>query len=155
MSLDQQLQPIESLLPRGPVRDQADAYYGRLFGWPLKWRGSQPFLVLENGICAVTMPTLDSGPVLARLASTGCQGPAILLSTPRGPRVAVLAETDGLIPSRAELPRNFDLLAWGSLLPLPVGSRRTGDDTDWISAPDPQRRWLPSLSAVVAGIRPR
>ena len=155
MSLDQHLQPIESGTSPVSARDRADAVYRQLFGWSVQWRGSHPFLSLENGICAVTMPTLDSGPVLARLASTGCQGPAILLSTPRGPRVAVLAETDGLIPSRAELPRNFDLLAWGSLLPLPVGSGRTGDDTDWLSAPDPQRRWLPSLSAVVSGIRPR
>ena len=154
MSLDQQV-PTSTATPSDPAGDRVDAYYGRLFGWPVKWRGVHPFLALENGICAVTLPKLSAGPVLTRLAATGCQGPALHLPTQHGPRVALLAETDGLIPPRSALPRNVEVLAWGTLLPLPVGSRRVDAATEWLAAPDPRQRWLPSLTAVLAGIPER
>ncbi|MDQ7810954.1 glycogen operon protein GlgX [Amycolatopsis sp. A133] len=139
------LQPIEPVTP-------SDAVYRRLFGWPVKWRGDQPFLVLEHGICAVTLPKMNAAPVLGRLAATGCQGPAVVVPTPHGQRVAVLAETDGLIPPQSALPRAVEVLAWGALLPLPPAPRRGDFGTEWLVAPDPQRRWLPSLDAVLAGI---
>lgn len=148
MSLDQQVHPTES------AQEPADAYYGRLFGWSVQWRGNHPFLVLQNGICAVTLPKLGAAPVLARLAATGCEGPAMILPTRQGRRVAVLAEIDGLLPSRTSLPRDVDVLAWGTLLPLPT-SRRTDVATEWLSAPDPYRRWLPSLDAVLAAVPAR
>lgn len=151
MSLDQQVTPTE---PGTPL-DPAGAYYGRLFGWPVRWRGPQPFLALENGICAVTLPKLSAAPVLSRLAATGCQGPALMLPTQHGARVALLAETDGLLPPRDTLPRDVDVLAWGTLLPLPLPSRRPEVTTEWLTAPDPRQRWLPSLSAVLAGLPAR
>ena len=120
----------------------------------MRRRGAHPFLALENGICAVTLPKLSAGPVLARLAATGCQGPALLLPTQHGTRVALLAETDGLIPPREALPKDVDVLAWGTLLPLPAGPRRELA-TEWLSPPDPRRRWLPSLSAVLAALPAR
>ncbi len=147
MSLDQKLPPIT--LDR--AYDRVDAY-GRLFGWPVRWRGPQPFLALENGLCAVTMPKLSAGPPLARLDLIGCAGPAMMLQTQRGPRVAVLAEIDGLVPLRDDLPRDVEVLAWGTLLPLPAGPRRSDITSEWITAPDPHRRWLPGLDAVLSGI---
>jgi hypothetical protein len=152
MSLDQQVQPIVPATRRDWTHERVDAYYGRLFGWPVKWRGPQPFLALENGICAVTLPKLSAGPVLAQLSATGCEGPVLVVPTSRGPRVAVLAETDGLFPSRAALPKDVELLTWGTLLPLPIGPRRPDLVTEWLVAPDPRQRWLPSLGAVLAGI---
>ncbi|MGW4525372.1 glycogen operon protein GlgX [Amycolatopsis sp. NPDC004378] len=154
MSLDQKV-PTSSSAPRDPAGDRVDAYYGRLFGWPVKWRGTHPFLALENGICAVTLPKLSAGPVLSRLAATGCQGPAMHLPTPHGPRVALLAETDGLFPARDALPKDVEVLAWGTLLPLPVGARRVEVATEWLTAPDPHQRWLPSLGAVLAAVPAR
>ncbi|SFW85397.1 glycogen operon protein GlgX [Amycolatopsis australiensis] len=148
MSLDQQVQPA-------PSGDPVDTYYGRLFGWPVRWRGGQPFLALEHGMCAVTLPKLSAAPVLTRLAATGCQGPSMVLPTQHGARVALLAETDGLIPPRDALPRDVDVLAWGTLLPLPVGTRRREVATEWLTAPDPHRRWLPSLGAILAAIPAR
>ncbi|MBE8517316.1 glycogen operon protein GlgX [Amycolatopsis sp. H6(2020)] len=153
MSLDHHLQPIESVTPPVSPRERADAVYRQLFGWSVKWRGSQPFLSLENGICAATLPKMNAAPVLARLAAVGCQGPAVGLPTPQGQRVAILAETDGLIPPQSELPRAVDVLAWGALLPLPLDPRRGAPGTEWLVPPDPQRRWLPSLDAVLAGIQ--
>jgi hypothetical protein len=156
MSLDQQLPPTGSATPTTSTtstRHRVDAFYGRLFGWSVKWRGEHPFLALENGICAATLPKINAGPVLARLAATGCRGPALALPTPHGRRVALLAETDGLVPPRAELPRGVEILAWGALLPLPVEGRRGDAGTEWLTAPDPRERWLPSLSAVLAGVQ--
>ncbi|OXM66299.1 glycogen operon protein GlgX [Amycolatopsis vastitatis] len=152
MSLDQQLQPTESFTPPVSPRDRADAVYRQLFGWSVKWRGSHPFLSLENGICAATLPKMSAAPVLARLAAIGCPGPAVVTPTPQGQRVAILAETDGLIPPQSALPRTVEVLAWGALLPLPLDPRRGAPGTEWLVAPDPQRRWLPSLDAVLAGI---
>lgn len=155
MSLDQQVQPTEPVAPRDSACDRVDAYYSRLFGWSVKWWGLHPFLALENGICAVTMPELDAGPVLAWLDAIETAGPATTLQTQHGHRVAVLAETDGLIPPRATLPKDVEVLAWGTLLPLPIGSRRAESTTEWLSAPDPRQRWLPSLGAVLAGFPTR
>ncbi|RSN60832.1 glycogen operon protein GlgX [Amycolatopsis sp. WAC 04182] len=151
MSLDHQVLPVESR----SIRPRGDAFYGRLFGWSLKWRGPQPFLVLEGGICAVTLPKINGAEVLGRLADTGCGGPAMAVLTQQGPRVAILAETDGLLPSRDTLPQHVEVLAWGTLLPLPVDSGRAEAHAEWLSAPDPRQRWLPSLDAVLASVRPR
>ncbi|MFD6071005.1 MULTISPECIES: glycogen operon protein GlgX [Amycolatopsis] len=151
MSLDHQVLPVESR----SIRPRGDAFYGRLFGWSLKWRGPQPFLVLEGGICAVTLPKINGAEVLGRLADTGCGGPALTVLTQQGPRVAILAETDGLLPSRDSLPQHVEVLAWGTLLPLPADSGRAEAHAEWLSAPDPRQRWLPSLDAVLASVRPR
>ncbi|MGW4829157.1 glycogen operon protein GlgX [Amycolatopsis japonica] len=151
MSLDHQVLPVESR----SIRPRGDAFYGRLFGWSLKWRGPQPFLVLEGGICAVTLPKINGAQVLSRLADTGCGGPALAVLTQQGPRVAILAETDGLIPPRISLPQHVEVLAWGTLLPLPTDSGRAEAHAEWLSAPDPRQRWLPSLDAVLAAVRPR
>ncbi len=151
MSLDHQVLPVESR----SIRPRGDAFYGRLFGWSLKWRGPQPFLALEGGICAVTLPKINGAQVLSRLADTGCGGPALAVLTQQGPRVAILAETDGLIPPRISLPQHVEVLAWGTLLPLPTDSGRAEAHAEWLSAPDPRQRWLPSLDAVLAAVRPR
>jgi hypothetical protein len=156
MSLESPLSPAEATEPQSRARDRVDAY-GRLFGWPVRWRGSQPFLALANGICAVTMPKPGSGPALSRLAATGCGGPTLRLLTAHGQQVAVLADLDTLLPPAEDLPRNVAVLAWGALLPLPVAARRSASQradviAEWLTPPDPHRRWLPSLDAVLAGI---
>ena len=107
MSLDQHLQPIESFTPPASPRDRADAVYRQLFGWTVQWRAGHPFLSLENGICAAMLPKMSAAPVLARLAAIGCPGPAVVTPTPHGQRVAVLAETDGLISNLANRVQPF------------------------------------------------
>jgi hypothetical protein len=154
MTLDQQLQPTGPGATR-PDSERFDAYYGRLFGWSVQWRGQGLFLVLENGLCAVTLPKLTATPVLQRLAATGCQGPALTLPTQHGARAALLAETDGLVAPRGTLPKDVELLDCGALVPLPIGPRPTGVAVEWLTAPDPRQRWLPSLGAVLAALRPR
>ncbi|MDT8913421.1 hypothetical protein [Amycolatopsis sp. PS_44_ISF1] len=152
MTLDQQLQPAG---PGAAGSERWDAYYGRLFGWSVRWQGPGLFLVLENGLCAVTLPKLTATPVLQRLAATGGPGPALTLPTQHGARAAVLAETDGLVPPRGTLPKDVDLLDCGALLPLPIGAASPGLPVEWLTAPDPRQRWLPSLGAVLAALRPR
>ncbi|HWD03772.1 MAG TPA: hypothetical protein VG674_15115 [Amycolatopsis sp.] len=149
MTLDQHLSPADT------VALDFDTYYGSLFGWTVRRQGGRLSLALENGLCAVTVPKLAANPVLRRLAATGCQGPALVLPTPHGPRVAILAETDGLVPPRATLPPDATLLDCGALVPLPTGPGLPGITAEWLTAPDPCRRWLPSLSAVVAAVRVR
>jgi hypothetical protein len=154
MTLDPQVQPSESGTRPDPVSELCDFPYDRLFGWSVRRRGVQCFLVLEKGICAVTLPKLSAGPVIARLAATSCAGPALVIPTRRGPHVALLAEIDGLIPPRSALPEDVEVLAWGALLPLPARARRDAA-AEWLTAPDPRQRWLPSLDAVLASISAR
>ncbi|MGK3203156.1 glycogen operon protein GlgX [Amycolatopsis sp. MEPSY49] len=154
MTLDQQVQPSESGTRPDPVPERCELRYDQLFGWSVRRRGVQSFLALERGICAVTLPKLSAGPVIARLAANGCAGPALVIPMRRGPHVALLAEVDGLIPSRSELPEDAEVLAWGALLPLPDRARRDAA-AEWLIAPDPRQRWLPSLDAVLAGISAR
>ena len=154
MTLEQQVPPAGSGSRRDPAPERFDPPYGRLFGWSVQRRGAQSFLALEKGICAVTLPKLSAGPVIARLAATGCAGPALVIPTRRGPHVAVLAEIDGLIPPRSALPEDVEVLAWGALLPLPVQARQDAA-AEWLTAPDPRQRWLPGLDAVLAGISAR
>ncbi|QRP43425.1 hypothetical protein [Amycolatopsis sp. FDAARGOS 1241] len=155
MTLDQHLSPTDTVALADRPHERFDAYYGRLFGWSVRRQDNRLFLALENGLCAVTLPKLAAGPVLRHLNTTGCQGPVLVLPTPHGPRVAILAETDGLVPPRATLPADADLLDCGALVPLPFGPGLPGISAEWLTAPDPSQRWLPSLSAVLAAVRIR
>jgi hypothetical protein len=138
---------------RTVLSDRADAYYSRLFGWSSRWHDRRLFLVLENGLCAVTIPKLTSARLLDNLARTGCQGPILDLPTPRGARLAILADADGLVPARDSLARDVELLHSGAVLPLPMKQWFQQPSVEWFRAPDPRQRWLPSLTAVLAGVQ--
>jgi hypothetical protein len=150
MTLDQQLRPDHRTGP-----DPAAAYYGGVFGWSVRRQGARLLLALENGLCAVTLPKLTSGPARAHLAALGCEGPSLVLPTQQGPRLAILAETDGELLLRGTLPSDVTVLDSGALLPLPGGHQAPGTGPEWLTAPDPTHRWLPSVSAVLAGVRAR
>ncbi|WP_033289586.1 hypothetical protein [Amycolatopsis jejuensis] len=150
MTLDQQLRPDHRIGP-----DPAEAYYGGLFGWTVRRQGPRLFLALENGLCAVTLPKLSAGPVRAHLDALGCEGPSLILPTQQGPRLAILAETDGQLLVRGSLPADVTVLDCGALIPLPTGQQIPGVGPEWLTAPDPRHRWLPSVSAVLAGVRRR
>ncbi|MFI7672245.1 hypothetical protein [Actinophytocola sp. NPDC049390] len=152
MTIDQQV-PLTTAA--GSAADRFDAYYGQLFGWSVRWRDDGPFLALENGLCAVTLPKRNAGPVLDRLAAVGCQGPALTLSTSDGTSVALLADNDGVVRSRTALPGDVTLLDCGAVLPLPFGPPSPGGAIEWLCPPDPRQRWLPTLSAVLASIHTR
>ncbi|MBB4684245.1 hypothetical protein [Amycolatopsis jiangsuensis] len=158
MTLDQQLRPGPGPnAGSGPNAgaEPAAAYYGGVFGWSIRRQESRLFLALEGGLCAVTLPKLTASPVLAHLSSLGSQGPSLVVPTPHGPRLAILAEADGQLLLRGSLPDDVDVLDCGALLPLPAGHHTPGAGPEWLTAPDPRHRWLPSLSAVLAGVRRR
>ncbi|MFF0147782.1 hypothetical protein ATK36_0386 [Amycolatopsis sulphurea] len=154
MTLDQQLWPGAGTGPATGA-EPAAAYYGGLFGWTIRRQESKLFLALEGGLCAVTLPKLTAGPVLAHLLALGCEGPSVVVPTPHGPRLSILAETDGQLLPRGSLPADVTVLDCGALLPLPAGQRTPGAGPEWLTAPDPRHRWLPSVSAVLAGVRRR
>ena len=150
MTLDQQLRPDHQVGP-----DPAAAYYGGVFGWSVRRSGGRLLLALENGLCAVTLPKLTAGPVLRHLAELGWAGPVLILPTRQGPRLAILAEADGELLLFGGVPEGVQVLDCGAVVPLPDGRVGPGMGPEWLNAPDPSRRWLPSVSAVVAGTRLR
>ncbi|HEX3790600.1 MAG TPA: glycogen operon protein GlgX [Pseudonocardiaceae bacterium] len=160
MTVEQQVRAPRRDIPVFPsdpsqlvVGDRLDTYYRKLFGWSVRWQDRRLFLVLENSLCAVTVPKLTSGRILDSLLATGCAGPILDLRTPQGGRLAILAETDGLVPPPDSLPRGVERLDSGVLLPLPMNPRPANPPVEWLRAPDPRHRWLPSMSAILASIQ--
>ncbi|GLY66791.1 hypothetical protein [Amycolatopsis taiwanensis] len=128
--------------------DERLAFYRRLFGWPVKpHRDGSVALVLENGLCAVVIPKLTSDRVIRNLDKAECHGPVLDLPTPRGARLVILAEADGIVPPANLLPKGVELLHSGAVVPLPSAQNFL---TGWFRPPDPHQRWLPSLGAVLA-----
>jgi hypothetical protein len=126
--------------------------YRRVFGWPVQRHNNALTLVTGSGIGAVAVPRSLSDRVLASVARQGCDGPAVCVLTKHGTVVILLVEADVLAPAESSLPEGVRVLRAGTGVPLP-DERSPHDLTHWLVAPDPNQRWLPSLTAVLASIR--
>lgn len=126
--------------------------YRRVFGWPVQRHGDGLRLVTGAGIGAVALPRGLSDRVLAGVARQGCEGPAVSVPTKHGAVVILLVEADVLAPAESSLPDGVRVLTAGTAIPLP-DERSPHELTHWLVAPDPNHRWLPSLTAVLASIR--
>ncbi|WP_236796200.1 hypothetical protein [Amycolatopsis sp. GM8] len=125
--------------------------YRRVFGWPVRWENGALTLVTGSGIGAIAIPRSISERVLASVARQGCAGPAVSIPTKHGAVVILLVEADVLAPGA--LPPGVRVLTAGTAIPLP-DERVPHQLTHWIVPPDTHNRWLPSLTAVLACIRP-
>lgn len=148
--------PVASRPGNAAMAARIAAYYREVFGWSVRGdREGNLFLLLENGLCAIVLPKPSAAGVLQNLADTECRGPVLDLPTQRGARLAILAETNGLIPPADRLPRDVALLHSGARIPLPVNHPLQRTQVSWLTPPDPRRRWLPSLFAVLASMPSR
>lgn len=122
--------------------------YRQHFGWVVADREKLPHLVLGHNMVGLAMTPADGAPVLGYLRRHDLNGPVL---EPDGGTWVFLADANGLVVTPAELPENMRLLGTGVALPVPLTAK--GETARWIAPPDIQRRWLPSLATIVAGVR--
>ncbi|WP_200314700.1 hypothetical protein [Prauserella cavernicola] len=139
-------------LNRDAVVEPALPDYRGVFGWPVRWQANGLHLVVGSGIGAVAMPKAQSDAVLAGLERQDCLGPALAVPTKREMMTILLVEAELPAWGEAPPPPSVKVLDAGSAVPLP-DRRRPDILARWIVEPDPQRRWLPALSAVLATVR--
>jgi hypothetical protein len=126
------------------------ASYHAVFGWDIDYRDNVVLLVLGQGLVALVAPVPVGTEALARLRHFGADGPVFAVDGLR-PHWVFLAEADEYILPAARLPAGVEILGCGQALPIPSAEVSSG--RRWIVAPDDRRRWLPTLSAVLLGIR--
>ncbi|MFT7837095.1 hypothetical protein Q5530_13180 [Saccharothrix sp. BKS2] len=135
---------------RQPRRGATGAaeWYRHNLGWPVDIAGGGVHLILTGGLAAFEVPAHLAGGVLRRLSDLGAVGPVLRTGTDND-RVAFLCDVDDIVFAQADMPLGVRCPRMGAALPLP--SPRPSKS--WLVAPDPDRRWLPSASAVLHAVR--
>lgn len=124
--------------------------YRGTFGWPVEEYAGGFRLITGSGVAAVVVPRALSDAVLTDLRKLDCLGPTLGLPTRRERVTALLAEADDFGATHHRPPEGVRVLPAGSVVPLPDG--RPECAAQWLVEPDPFRRWLPSLGAVLAAL---
>lgn len=126
------------------------ADYRHQFGWLVHEVDGEAYLSLGHGMVGLAMAPRYAGTVVNALRRHGSRGP--VLEVGAGARVwIVLADPNGRVLSAADLPAGMSLLGCSTPVPLPGSSPRRS--ARWIVPPDPLRRWLPTLDAVLLAAR--
>lgn len=118
-------------------------------GWSVAATDTGVFLSLGNGMVGVIVPPAVASNVFDLLRRRGTVGPVLSVTNGR-PCWIFLAESNGLIVSRDDLPPNVVVLSCPSRVRLPTAAQ---GPISWVRQPDPRDRWLPTLDAVVAAVR--
>ncbi|MGQ0842005.1 hypothetical protein [Actinokineospora sp.] len=128
-----------------PLRTAHELY--RRFGWPTVLGEHAVTLPLGIGICALDMDELIGPRVAAALRTAHCLGPVCVV--PAEPtRWIFLAEADGTVPGRAAWTARVRFLPSSSAVPLPP-TNTPGGAVRWVCGPRPNRRWLPTCTAIL------
>ena len=125
-------------------------HYRDLFGWTVDERQGQLHLTFGNGMAGVLAPMPAARRIAQLLAPDRLCGPVIEL-TNGPPRWLFLADQNGLVPTRSDLPAIVDVLCCPSQAPLP--SAATSAHARWVIPPSARRRWLPTLASVIAAVQ--
>lgn len=125
--------------------------YRRVFGWVVEQRDRRMQLALDGGMAALTVPQSIAVNAVQHLKRLDACGPVLAVETER-PYWIFLAEANGYIASGADLPAEVELLDCGRHIPVPCRDTRSAG-LRWVVAPDPRRRWLPTLATVLLAIR--
>jgi hypothetical protein len=146
---------IETVAGQLAMRDQPAAWtaarYRELFGWAAERRDGRTRLPLGNGIVAVVMPESVARPVANHLACIEACGPVV--AEQAGPRLwAFLADPNGIVASQDLLPAGVCVLGCPNRLAIPAADSFL-HELVWAVPPDPSRRWLPTLTAVISAAR--
>lgn len=123
------------------------AGYSGLLGWATKQYHDRTFLVLHHGMAAVVVPpALASGAVELLQRDDVC-GPVLSVSGDQ-PSWVFLADPNGLVVTREDLPVGVGVLSRPAQVPIPVVGSSSGH-LRWCVSPTPSRRWLPTLDTVL------
>lgn len=138
------------------TRTEADAtrcrlasFYREQLGWQVEHRNGNLQLLFGHGMVGVTLPAHMGKAISEIMCRRDCVGPILELRSPRQPYWVFLADTNGVVIAQSDLPTGVGVLNYAQALPLPGSAT---DTTRWITAPAKERRWLPTLIAVVSAI---
>ncbi|MDU0293036.1 hypothetical protein [Saccharothrix longispora] len=141
---------VEATAPAHPQRRGANEvaeWYRFRLGWPVETTDSGVDLTLTGGLVAFEVPAHLAGGVLKRLTELGAVGPALRTGVGND-RVTFLCDVNDIVISQADVPLGVRYLRVGTVLPLPSPRPSVA----WFVAPDPDRGWLPSASAVLHAV---
>lgn len=124
--------------------------YREEFGWIVAEVDGRALLALGRSMVAVAVPAAIAPHVAAELKRQDANGPVIAV-TGRASSWVFLADPNGSLTIRDELPKGVMVLDCPSRIPIPVGSSPP-HQVRWIVSPDPYRRWLPTLAAVMCAV---
>lgn len=126
-------------------------HYGPQLGWQIDQRPDGPALILGHDVVAVAIPTTDhvAWRVLDLLNQRDACGPVIGIHAGI-PHWLFLADPNGLILPNTRLPARSRLVQCPAAAPLPTPASQA---VTWVKPPLPNRRWLPTLAAVVAALQ--
>lgn len=127
----------------GVVYSAAD--YRELFGWRVD---DQMDLPIGDGIMGVMVQPILAVKAVRFLKRQEACGPVLDLGAPTNGWI-FLTDPNEIVVTDDELPTGVALLACPHKMPLPVSAR---GPVRWTVRPDVRRRWLPTLSAVLAAV---
>jgi hypothetical protein len=134
----------------GEALAEAARHYREVFGWPVRVTDGSLELRCGHDITAIAIPASWACNVTHRLASAEALGPVIGLPGPSRYWV-LLAQSNGAVEAQRDALPGVVLFAPNDSVPLPVGE--PGDDrVRWVVAPNPARRWLPTLTSVLFAV---
>lgn len=122
--------------------------YRDLFGGQVEERAGRIVLNLGGGIVGLAMKPSMGRHVVHALRRHEVDGPMIEFAGSR-PRWVFLADPNGAVISSAMLPPGTELIGYQATVPLP----RSGRSTRWVIPPARDRRWLPTIDAVIGSVR--
>jgi len=129
---------------------QLSAFYREQLGWRVEHQNGNLHLLFGDGMVGVTLPAHMGKAVSEIMSRRDCSGPILELRSPRRPYWVFLADTNGVVIAQSDLPTGVWVLNYAQALPLPGSTTET---TRWVVAPEKERRWLPTLIAVVSAVR--
>ncbi len=122
----------------------------RSLGWHVEYCDGDMWLVCGRGLVGVAVPERSAGGVTHALHDLGVEGPVIGV---RGEARywVFLADPNGLVISRRDLPAGVLVLGCPARIPLPA-SNAASNRARWMIPPHTHRRWLPTSAAVLCAI---
>lgn len=126
------------------------ARYRDQLGWATEEHHGRTFLSLGYSMAAVVVPLGLASQVADQLARDDACGP-ILSVLGDEPSWVFLTDPNGRVVTREDLPVGIVVLSCPSQIPIPAAST-SSDQLWWFVPPNPRRRWLPTLDAVLCAV---
>ncbi len=120
--------------------------YCRTFGWDVKESRGRLTMRTGSGMIAVGIAAVVAPVVANALRALDADAPALSYRAQR--RWVFLADCNDLVVADIDLPDWVYPLSLASELEIPA-SDGGADGIRWAVAPNPQRRWLPTLAVVL------
>lgn len=143
-------------IPRTPVmrpRAWTSACYRDMFGWATEEHHGRTLLALGRSMVAVVIRASIAPRIASELKVQDADGPVLVVMGDI-PRWVFLADPNGFVTNGDELPDGVVVLDCPSRIPVPAVDT-SPDRLRWVVPPDPSRRWLPTLAAVLSVIDSR